>query len=90
MTRPFRRYRLMLILFVGMLTILACDMSVDFGITCLGQADSKLYALSTLEYNGVPDGLRGFVSEDGGLTWSSGRFSYLGLSSELKCKRLLP
>ncbi len=90
MSRRSSRYLLLLLLSLGLLVLLACDWSIDYGINCLQVADSKLIALSYEEYNGIPNNPTGFNSTDGGLTWRTGWQNDPARPLELKCKHAVP
>lgn len=73
-----------------MLTMLACDWSINYGITCLQVVDSKLVAFTYEEYNGIPNNPSGFTSEDGSLTWRTGWSNQPDRPFEVQCSHSMP
>ena len=90
MSRRSSRYLLILLALLGLLVVLACDWSIDYGIVCLYTAESSILAVSNEEYNGVPETTRGFVSRDGGLTWRTGWLGHFPNDLPAKCPHAKP
>jgi hypothetical protein len=84
------RYLLILLFLFGLLAVLACDWSIDYGIVCLYTADSGVLAVRNEEYNGVPETALGFVSHDGGLTWRPGWLERFPSDLSAKCSHAKP
>jgi hypothetical protein len=61
--------RMILIANLGLLATLACDVSVDYGITCLKRDGTRIIAIDGYLTNEVPDSSQNYVSNDGGLNW---------------------
>jgi multisubunit Na+/H+ antiporter MnhF subunit len=90
MTRRTPRYLLILAMLSVLLTLLACDWSIDFGITCLHAADSELIAFGFEEYNGIPHETNDYISTDGGLHWHSGPGFAPDPTAETACDNHVP
>ena len=82
--------RIVWVLLLGMFTTLACDWSIDYGITCLQPIGSRLLAYTFEKYNGIPNNPGGFTSEDGGLTWQTGWSNRPDQPFEVQCNHAMP
>lgn len=89
MVKRCGRYQLMLMAVFGLIAMMACAMSVDYGATCIQQTGTNLFVRTYESGGDVPTHYSGYISIDGGLTWQ-GPEPYSGDSNELNCERHFP
>lgn len=89
MGKHYRRYQLMVMTMFGLIAIMACGMSVDYGATCIQQTGANLFVRTYESGGDVPTHYSGYSTTDGGLIWR-GPEPYSGDSDELSCERHFP
>ena len=89
MVERCHRYHLMMLAVFGLIAMMACGMSVDYGATCIQQTGANLFVRTYESGGDVPTHYSGYISADGGLIWQ-GPEPYSGDSNELNCERHFP